>query len=119
MKLYGIKNCDTVKKAQKWLDDQHIDYTFIDLKQYTLTEKNIQNWLTNGQGSALINTRGTTFRQLEIQQKKLLKKENLNNDTQVIKLLINKPTLIKRPILEKADHIEIGFTIERYQLLFS
>lgn len=114
MKLYGIKNCDTVKKARKWLESQSLDYTFIDLKVVELEATQLESWLEQGQGAPLINTRGTTFRKLSDEDKTTLTQESIN-----VALLIKQPTLLKRPVLVTEDTVEIGFKAERYQSLFS
>lgn len=118
MKLYGIKNCDTVKKAKKWLNSNNIEYTFVDFKTEYIDTSDLKTWLTQGQGAALVNTRGTTYRKLTDDEKANLtatsEKQNID-----FALLSEQPTLIKRPVLVVNGHIEIGFSISRYEQLFN
>lgn len=106
MKLYGIKNCDTVKKALRFLQVENIDYEFIDLKTTALTDTQLKKWLDNPK---LINTRGTTYRQL--------KDSVLACDTQdkLIKLIQANPMLLKRPIIELTDKVLVGFDEVSYR----
>lgn len=111
--LFGIKNCDTVKKAQRWLDAHSIVYQFHDLRAQPLPEETLTNWLQQCGVTALINKRSATYRNLSQTQKQVIKPE----DPELIALLQQQPTLIKRPVLAYREHLEIGFQPERYQLL--
>jgi len=109
--LYGIKNCDSVKKARKWLDTHHISYQFHDLKT-ELNPELLDHWLTLTDSSQLLNKRSTTWRQLPDSIKNKLNPE-LARET-----LLAHPTLIKRPVLRHQQQIHIGFKAEHYQALF-
>ncbi|MCK5433407.1 MAG: ArsC family reductase, partial [Gammaproteobacteria bacterium] len=93
MVLYGIKNCDTVKKARLWLDRQQILYTFHDFRVDGLDKKMLKEFLNHVDWETLLNRRGTTWRKIPEE-----KKENLNK-TKVLELMLEHPTIIKRPVL--------------------
>ena len=110
--LFGIRNCDTVKKARRWLDQNDIEYTFHDFRKDGINQKLIQDWLTHIDFQALLNKRGTTWRQLtETEKTKLEQKQDLT-------LLVEQPTLIKRPVLAYKEGIHIGFRPQDYQTFF-
>ncbi|AWB67659.1 ArsC family reductase [Saccharobesus litoralis] len=111
--LYGIKNCDTVKKAKKWLDANGISYTFHDFRVDGLDEDKIETWLNNVEFDVLLNKRGTSYRQLEDDVKQNLTKDN------AAKYFVDLPTLIKRPVLELDEQVIVGFKADNYQALFS
>ena len=113
--LYGISpnNCDTVKKAQKWLLQNNLPYTFHDYRKDGLDKSLLKIFLANLEWTDLINKRSTSFRQLSAQQK-----ENLSAET-VIELFIEFPTLIKRPLLIHNNQCQLGFKIATYETLFS
>lgn len=109
--LYGIKNCDTVKKARAWLESHGVDYQFHDLRQDGLTKTELGRWLKQLGRDTLINKRSTTWRNLSEQDK------TINSDAQAIKLLLAQPTLIKRPVLENKQQILVGFNPKDYAQL--
>ncbi|GLS91660.1 arsenate reductase [Psychromonas marina] len=111
--LYGIPNCDTVKKAQKWLTQNNISYTFHDYRKDGLDEQLLTSFLVNLSWLDLLNKRSTSYRALTSQQK-----ENLD-ESNVIALFIEFPTLIKRPLLINEDKTILGFKAESYQAFFS
>ncbi|ABM04173.1 arsenate reductase [Psychromonas ingrahamii 37] len=111
--LYGIPNCDSVKKARKWLEQNNLPYTFHDYRKDGLDKTLLDSFLENIEWTDLINKRSTSFRQLTAEQK-----ENLSAET-VIALFIAFPTLIKRPLLRHNNHYQLGFNIDTYQTLFS
>ena len=111
--LYGIPNCDTVKKAQKWLLQHEITYTFHDYRKDGLDKSLINSFLAHLPWTDLLNKRSTSYRQLTDQQKALLSPET------VIDLFIEFPTLIKRPLLIHNSHYQLGFNLDKYQNLFS
>ncbi|MFT7053448.1 MAG: Spx/MgsR family transcriptional regulator, partial [Psychromonas sp.] len=96
--LYGIPNCDSVKKARKWLEHNNLPYTFHDYRKDGLDKILLGSFLENIKWTDLINKRSTSFKQLTAQQK-----ENLSAET-VIELFIAFPTLIKRPLLIHDKH---------------
>lgn len=111
--LYGIKSCDTIKKARKWLENANISYQWHDYR----TDGIDQSWLEAAEKQlgwqALINTRGTTYRQLDESQK-----TDLDKDT-AIQLMLQYPAMIKRPILQHQGQFHLAFKPEQYQALFS
>lgn len=111
--LYGIKNCDTMKKAMRWLSDNQIDYTFHDYRKDGIDAQWIKTMLTTIPLDNFINKRGTTYRQLDDEVKQSL---NIDN---AVDLLITQPAMIKRPILIHNDHIELGFKPDLYSRIFA
>jgi Spx/MgsR family transcriptional regulator len=110
--LYGIKNCDTVKKARKWLDARGVEYTFVDLKQDAPAKSRLQRWCKTAGWETLLNRRGQTWRQLDDSQK-----QNIDAGTAVA-LLQQYPMLIKRPVIENGEHVLVGFNEADYQRHF-
>ena len=111
--LYGIPNCDTVKKAQKWLLQNEISYVFHDYRKDGLSKNLLESFMQNISWTELLNKRSSSYRQLSQQQKSLL------NEQTVIDLFIEFPTLIKRPLLIHHSDYQLGFNSEAYQILFS
>ena len=111
--MYGIPNCDTVKKAQKWLLQNNINYTFHDYRKDGLDESLVKSFMANLPWTELLNKRSTSYRQLSEQQK-----ASLSEDT-IIALFVTYPTLIKRPLLIHNSNYQLGFKIENYKKLFS
>ncbi len=107
--LYGIKNCDTVKKARKWLDTNSVPYTFHDFRVDGIDKTLINNFLKQIDLEILINKRGTTWRKLSDEEKEI------TNKTQAIKLMIENPAIIKRPVLDVNKTLAIGFSEESYK----
>lgn len=117
--LFGISNCDTVKKARRWLEQEGIDYHFHDFRKDGLSAKQIKQWLPHTTPELLINKRSTTWKQLDEASKTQLL--NFDGDVQAsIALLENNSTVIKRPVLvlESGD-IAIGFKIDDYHSYFA
>lgn len=110
--LYGIKNCDTVKKARKWLEQNDIDYQFVDHRADGLDDNNLQQWLDKLGWESLVNKRSTTYRALSDTDK-----ANLGANTAAALLKAN-PTLIKRPLLEQDGEVHVGFNDALYSRLF-
>lgn len=111
--LYGIKNCDTIKKAKKWLDANHILYQFHDYRADGIQSEWLKNVLTHLDWQIVLNKRGTTFRQLDDELK------NNINEQNVVDLLLEYPAMIKRPILEVDGNWYIGFKDSTYQEIFN
>ena len=101
IKLYGIKNCDTVKRARKTLEQAGLDYQFHDFRADGVDAAAVQDWL-NQCGEALINRRGTTWRKLDAQQQ-------ARADSDAVALLCENSSLIKRPVIDKAGDVRLGF----------
>lgn len=105
IKMYGIKNCDSVKKAQKLLKNDNIDFTFFDFKKETPDDKDIKRWIKNFGADKIINRRGTTWRKLSDNEKQ---KAESSIDEQVA-LIQSSLSLIKRPIIESQKGFSIGY----------
>lgn len=103
MIVFGIKNCDTVKKARRWLDANGVEYRFHDFRQDGLDKTTIENWLQSVDWETLLNKRGTTWRKLEDPRK-----DSLDQSTAVA-LMLENPTLIKRPVVETEHGCFVGF----------
>lgn len=113
IKIYGIPNCDTIKKARNWLKDNGIDYEFYDYKKQGVPEKELRAWVKQLGWEVLLNKRGTTWRQLDEDTK-------TNVDTQTaIHIMLNNPSIIKRPVLDTDGQLEVGFSEKNYQQLFN
>ena len=110
--IYGISNCDTVKKALKWLEQNNIPYTFHDFRKDGLDRALLLSLQEKTSWDALINKRSTTYRNLSSDVK-----ENLTGQT-AIDTILAQPTLIKRPVLLTEQSLHIGFKPAQYQELF-
>lgn len=111
--VFGIKNCDTIKKARKWLTAEEINYTFHDYRVDGINEDMIQSFVAQLGWEAMVNKRGTTYRQLSDEQK-----ETLNQDS-AIALMIEFPAMIKRPLLIHNDGYHLGFKADQYSAIFN
>ncbi|WP_354625234.1 ArsC family reductase [Psychromonas sp. MME2] len=111
--LFGIVNCDSIKKTQKWLLQNNVSYQFHDYRKNGLSKTLLENILQHINWSELLNKRSTSYRNLSEQQK-----ESINEDT-IIDLFIEFPTLIKRPLLVHKNKYLVGFNINAYENLFS
>jgi len=107
--LYGIKNCDTVKKARNWLDQNGIAYRFHDFRIDGLTPELLQRFADHLDWNKLLNRSSTSWRQLSADQQSDLTQEK------AMQLMLTTPTLIKRPVLESGDKLMLGFKAENYQ----
>ncbi len=108
MVVYGLKNCDTCRKARKWLDAEGIEYTFRDLRDNPVERQDVARWLTSVGIDVLINKRGTTWRQLPEARK------SVSNVEGYIDLMMQFPAIIKRPVFDLADDIVVGFGDKTY-----
>ena len=115
--LYGIPNCDTVKKARVWLDDNKIAFTFHNFKKDGLTSSIVEEWLTKLDLETIINRKGTTWRTLTDEQKL-----SANETQAAIALILEFPSIVKRPVLViqslKESHISVGFKPELFTSIF-
>jgi arsenate reductase len=111
--LYGIPNCDTVKKARTWLTQQGLDVTFHDFKKQGIDEATLRTWIASIGLDKLINRAGTTWRALDDAEKALAA-----NADSAIALLQAKPSLIKRPVLDNAGKLRVGFKDADYTAEF-
>lgn len=110
--LYGIRNCDTMKKARAWLDSHRLEYAFHDYKSAGLERKRLQGWCDQLGWETLLNRAGTTFRKLSEADRAVL------DARKAIELMLAQPSLIKRPVLESGGKLLVGFKPERYAELF-
>lgn len=101
--LYGIPNCDTVKKARRWLDARHVAHRFHDYKKSGIDAATLDRWADMVGWELLLNRAGTTFRKLDDADKTDLDR------TKAITLMLSQPSLIKRPVLEGAGELLVGF----------
>jgi len=113
MKLYGIPNCNTVKKARAWLTENDIAIPFHDFKKQGVSEELLKNWLKQIDWEQLVNRRGTTWRQLPDEAKAAV-----CDDASAVHLMLEKSSVIKRPVLEIDGKIILGFDEAAYQSLF-
>ena len=111
--LYGIKNCDTIKKAKKWLEQENIPYSFHDYRADGLDKQ----WLLDAEKQLgwqqLLNTRGTTFRKLSDEQKADL------DQHKAVELMLEHPAMIKRPLLIHNENYVLGFKPDNYTEIFN
>ncbi len=112
--LYGIKNCDTVKKARRWLDAHGIAYRFHDVRADGLEEKRLAHWLKHSDWESLLNRRGTRWRGLSAAER-----ESVTDAAGASSLMLCHPTLIKRPVLEYEGGVRVGFNEADYAALFA
>ena len=106
--LFGIKNCDTMKKAFNWLTDNGVAYEFVDYKKAGVAAAHLADWSQRAGWETLLNKRGLTW-------KKLTDAERADvNETKAIELMTQHPSLIKRPVLDTGRQLIIGFTPENY-----
>ena len=111
--LYGIANCDTIKKARNWLQDREIDFEFHDYRKQGLDPELLHDLVSGLGWEALLNRRGTTWRNLPDATK------NNIEEISAIEAMLQNPALIKRPILAKGDTLHLGFNAEQYEEIFS
>ena len=104
MIVYGIPNCDTVKKARTWLTDQGIDFTFHDFRKDGLERDLAAIFIAELGSDLVINRRGTTWRKLTDAQK------DIQSDDQAIDLIVEFPAMIKRPVIDAGGSFTVGFT---------
>ena len=109
--IYGIRNCDTIKKTMRWLDAHAIDYRFHDYRKDGLSTELLQQFITALGWQALINTRGTTFRGLSDAVKQGLDEQS------AIRLMLEHPALIKRPLIATQQGYLLGFDETKFQAL--
>lgn len=110
--IYGIKNCDTMKKARSWLDENGIETAFHDYKVKGIDREHLEAWCDAAGWETVLNRAGTTFKKLDDEQKADLTREK------AIALMLQQPSMIKRPVLEAEDKIVVGFKPDIYASLF-
>ncbi len=110
--LYGIPNCDTIKKTKKWLESNKVNFEFHDYKKKGCEEKLLKSFLEHFKLDEILNTRGTTWRKLSEHEKAGL------TQSQTIKLMCEQPSMIKRPIINHENNWIVGFSEEKLNSLF-
>ncbi|GHD59947.1 ArsC family reductase [Jeongeupia chitinilytica] len=113
MKLYGIPNCDTVKKARTWLAEHGHDYDWHDFKKAGISAELLNGWIAQTGWEPLVNKAGTTWRKLDDTSKAAV----VDADS-AIALMLAQPSVIKRPVLDRNGTITIGYKPETYDTLF-
>ena len=111
--IYGIKACDTMKKARTWLDDHGVTYAFHDYKAVGIDRASLERWAGQVGWEVLLNRSGTTFRKLADADK-----ADLNQD-KAIALMLDQPSMIKRPVLDAGGELLVGFKPDAYAAKFS
>jgi len=109
--IYGIKNCDTMKKARAWLDAHGVAHQFHDYKESGIERAKLESWLKTVGWEVLLNRAGTTFRKLPDAAKSNL------TEARAVKLMLEQPSMIKRPVLEHGKTLLVGFSPEKYAAL--
>jgi len=108
-KMYGISNCDTIKKARNWMERNGINYVFHDYKKSGITKDRLELWVMQVGWEPLLNKRGTTFKKLPD-----MVKANVDEATAIM-LMEENPSMIKRPVLEHGDQLVVGFKAADYE----
>jgi arsenate reductase len=112
--IYGIKNCDTMKKARAWLDKAGVDYAFQDYKSAGIERERLERWAKKVGWETLLNRAGTTFRKLPDKDKEAL------TEKKAITLMLAQPSMIKRPVLDiGSGKLLVGFKPELYKSAFA
>lgn len=106
--MYGIPNCDTVKKARVWLDQHGVDYAFHDYKKAGADRAKLEQWVDEHGWETVLNRAGTTFKKLPDADK-----ANLDRD-KAVALMLAQPSMIKRPVLDLGDRRLVGFKPDAY-----
>ena len=111
--LYGIPNCDTVKKARVWLDQHDVAYAFHDYKKVGIDRPRLEAWVAEHGWEVVLNRAGTTFRALPDADRTDL------DASRAIDLMLAQPSMIKRPVLDLGDRTMVGFKPERYAAILT
>lgn len=113
MTLYGIPNCDTVKKARTWLADNGHAFDFHDFKKQGLTRETVAGWLEQLDWETLVNRKGTTWRKLSDERR-----ASVVDKASALELMLENPSVIKRPVLAGAGPLSVGFSADQYASIF-
>ncbi|MFU7527404.1 ArsC family reductase [Qipengyuania sp. ASV99] len=113
LSLYGIPNCDTVKKARRWLDANGVEYDFHDYKKEGADEQRLAGWIADKGLDAVLNTRGTTYRKLPDADKAAAADSHT-----AVALLVQHPSMIKRPVAEAGHTVLVGFKEDEWSAAF-
>ena len=111
IKLYGIRNCDNCGKARRWLQDKDIDFHFVDIREEALDESQLINWQQQLGWELLLNKKSITWRKIPP-----FDRDDLN-ETSARTLILNYPTVMKRPLLDVGQKVLLGFNAEDYEAL--
>lgn len=111
--IYGIKNCDTMKKARAWLEQKGVAYQFHDYKVAGVERARLEGWIGKVGWETLLNRAGTTFRKLPDKDKEGL------TETKAVVLMLANPSMIKRPVLEVGGKLLVGFKPENYEAVLA
>ena len=114
LSLYGIPNCDTVKKARTWLADNGHAFDFHDFKKQGLDRATVAGWLEQLDWETLVNRKGTTWRKLSDERR-----ASIVDKDSALALMLENPSVIKRPVLEGAGALSVGFSEAQYGALFA
>ncbi|HSZ73159.1 MAG TPA: ArsC family reductase [Cytophagaceae bacterium] len=110
MIVYGIKNCDTVKKATTWLNAHHVSFDFYDYKTQAITESKLKAWCAQVGWEVLLNKKGTTWRNLDENTQ-----ASVTNEKAAIAVMLHNTSIIKRPVIENKEQIVVvGFDEKTY-----
>jgi len=113
--VYGIPNCDTVKKARVWLEEHGVEFEFHDFKKAGVSEPLVRDWMKDVSLESLVNRRGTTWRGLSDTMK-----AEADSEAGAIALMIHKPSVIKRPVVVVNGRVKaLGFAADQYEALFA
>jgi len=111
--LYGISSCDTIRKAKAWLKNQQIEFEFHDYRKQGLEQKQLQSMISVLGWEAMLNRRGTTWRALPDKLKQQI------DQASAMRVMLDNPAIIKRPILARGDQLHLGLSDRQYQEIFS
>jgi arsenate reductase len=111
--LYGIPNCDTVKKARTWLAEHGQEFDFHDFKKQGLSRETVAGWLEQVDWEILVNRKGTTWRKLSDERR-----AQVVDKAGALELMLENPSVVKRPVLEGAGPLSVGFSAEQYGRIF-
>ena len=112
MKVYGIKNCNTVAKALNWLKENQLDFEFHDFKKLGISESKLKEWADQLGWEALINKRGTTWKKLDAETQ-----NSIVTEESAFAILEQNTSMIKRPVIETDDNLLLGFDEEKYNAM--
>ena len=111
--LYGISSCDTIRKAKTWLRNKHIEFEFHDYRKLGLEQKLLESMISVLGWEAMLNRRGTTWRALPDTIKEQI------DQASAMRVMLDNPAIIKRPILNRAGQLHLGFSERQYQEIFN
>ena len=111
--MYGITNCDTIKKARAWLTEHELEYQFHDYKKQGIDEATLRHWIDQAGWETLLNRRGMMWRKVSDEDKQSI------DESSAIRLMLETPSMIKRPVLVYQSAIQVGFKPADYARLFS